>query len=379
MEPRLRGRPVAITAVNSNSGCCVAVSVEAKRYGVMTGTHVRDAKRLCPDIVLLPSRHRLYVRFNLRVGSIFDRLAELERIRSVDEFQLRLSGEATELEGAARLVQAMRAHVAREVGPTIRFSAGIGPNHLLAKMASKLEKPDGFQWLSPRNMPDRIAHLALDDLPGISGGIKAKLYRAHIWDAPALYALDPRHARMIWRSVEGERFVRALQGMDIPLQETTRGGYGNSKVLSPAFRSPREAYLVGRWLVEKAGARLRRDGRVASRFSLFLHLDQHRSWRGSIKCAPTQDTSIFLALHRTLWREAWAKQRPRQVLSLTVQMEEVSMLTERTGDLLIPLSPAETTRGERVSATADLINRRFGAETIRFGVNAPHHGFFERG
>lgn len=61
---------------------------------------------------------------------------------------------------------------------------------------------------------------------------------------PALCRLDPRHAWLIWRSVEGERFVRMLQGMDIPLVATERGGFGNSKVLSPEYRDPRRAYLV---------------------------------------------------------------------------------------------------------------------------------------
>lgn len=54
------------------------------------------------------------------------------------------------------------------MGECLRFSADIGPNHLLAKFAGKPEKPDRFQWLSPANMRERLPHLALDDLPGIS-------------------------------------------------------------------------------------------------------------------------------------------------------------------------------------------------------------------
>lgn len=82
--------------------------------------------------------------------------------------------------------------------------------------------------------------------------------------------MDPRHARVIWNSVEGERFVRMLQGMEVPLVETQRGGYGNSKVLAPDFRRPLEAYMASRWLIERATARLRRDGRVAARLTLHM-------------------------------------------------------------------------------------------------------------
>lgn len=117
LDPALRGRPVAITAVDSDAGACVAASYEAKAYGVKTGTRVADARRMCPGIVFRPSRHRLYVRFNLAIADVLDRHAELTHIRSVDEFQLALSGDALTLDGAAELVARLKAAVAAEVGP----------------------------------------------------------------------------------------------------------------------------------------------------------------------------------------------------------------------------------------------------------------------
>lgn len=378
-HPALRGKPVAITAIDANSGSCVACSYEAKAFGIKTGTPVWEAKRLCPGITFLPSRHRLYVRYNLRISNILDEMAEVERIRSIDEFQIRLSGLQSEQAGAFELVRQMKARVANEIGSSIRFSAGLGPNPLLAKIAGKIHKPDGCEWLSPRNMPDRIAHLKLDDLPGISKGIKAKLFAARVYDIPALYALDPRHARMIWRSVEGERFVRALQGADIPIVETQRHGYGNSKVLSPENRPVPKAYLVGRWLVEKSATRLRRDGRVAARFVVSISLMPEGGFTRSIKCEASQDTAYFLDLHRSIWRHLWPSLRGRQVISVGVQLADVSLLEDRPGDLFAPRGPAALTQGEKVSGVVDLINRRFGAGSIQYGLNQPHPGFFERG
>lgn len=117
LDPALRGKPVGITAVDSDSGACVAASYEAKAYGVKTGTLVRDARRLCPGIVFRPSRHKVYVQFNLAISDILDQYAELTHIRSVDEFQLALSGEAQTLNGARQLVSSLKAAVAREIGP----------------------------------------------------------------------------------------------------------------------------------------------------------------------------------------------------------------------------------------------------------------------
>lgn len=381
LNPQIRSRPVAITAMEGLHGSCVAASYEAKAYGIKTGTSVRDAKRLCPDVVLLPSRHRLYVRYNLKVAAVLDRYAELERIRSVDEFQIALSGASTTLDGAFDLVRLLKAKVAEEVGECLRFSAGIGPNHLLAKIAGKLEKPNGCQWLGPDNMPQRISHLALDDLPGISKAMRSRLEAADVHSVTALCRLDPRHARAIWASVEGERFVRSLQGEAITLTETQKGGFGNSKILAPEFRNPRSAYLVSRWLVEKATARMRREGWVAGSFGLQLAIMDAPNWGRNISCAQSQDTAYFLRINRAMWRHLWQRKVLQQgaIMSVGVQLGHVERAERRNGDMLRGLTPGQQTRGERVSAAVDYLNNRLGQGTVSWGINQPHPGFFERG
>ncbi len=377
-EPALRGRPVGVTAVSADSGAIVAASYEAKAYGVRTGTRVGEAKLLCPGIVLRPSRHRLYVRVNQKIAAVLDELAELERIRSVDEFQVALGGCTAEVGNALDLGRRMKAAIKERVGSELRCSIGIGPNHLLAKIAGKLEKPDGLVWLAPENLPARIAHLHLDDLPGISRGTKAKLNKAMIWDVAALYALDPRHARHIWHSVEGERFVRALQGENIPLLDTKRNGYGTSKVLAPAYRVPEQALLVGRWLVEKAAERMRRDTYCARRFSLQARFLPVGGWSGSQTFTHSQDTRLFLAVYDRLWRTLLTK-RPRIIGSVSVHLGDVLPLSERSGELFLPLNPAEPSRNERLAAAVDRINHRYKTRLVTFGMQQDHPGFFEKG
>jgi DNA polymerase-4 len=382
VEPALRGRPVGITAVEAESGCVVAASYEAKAFGVKTGTRVYEARRLCPGIVFRPSRHRLYVRYNQRIAAVLDSMAELERIRSVDEFQIVLGGTTSKLDAAIDLTRRLKSAVLAQVGSQLRFSAGLGPNHLLAKIAGKLEKPDGLQWLAPENMPGRIEHLKLDDLPGISRGIHKRLLDADIWSMRQLYSLDPRHARMIWRSVEGERFVRALQGEDIPIIETQRSSYGNSKVLAPKYRSPRMAYLVGRWLVEKSAERLRRDGYCAPRFCLSVSFMQAGGWSGAVTCTATQDTGVFLRLLDHLWsRVAGRSPVFGSVLirSIGVRMTDIIRLQDRPAELFLPLEAGRRNQGEKLSSVVDQINRRYGHGTVRFGVRQDHPGFFDRG
>lgn len=149
LDPSLRGRPVAITAVDSDASACVAASYEAKAYGIRTGTRVAEACRLCPHIIFRPSRHRLYVRYNLAVADVLDRHAELTHIRSVDEFQLALSGPAETLDGAEDLVRRLKSAVATEVGV---------PMSLKFRLAGILVKYDALLSPPPARAGFKLAH-----------------------------------------------------------------------------------------------------------------------------------------------------------------------------------------------------------------------------
>jgi len=379
-NPELRGRPVAITAIENEAGCVVAASSEAKAFGVKTGTRVYEAKQLCPGIVFRPSRHRLYVRYNQQIAEAIDRIADLERIRSIDEFQVGLGGIQANLDHACQIALEIKQAIFSNVGTELHCSIGIGPNPLLAKIAGKLIKPDGLEWLGPENMPERIAYLALDELPGISKGTLAKLNRAGIHDIESLYELDPRHARLIWHSIEGERFVRSLQGENVPITSTKRGGYGNSKVLAPQYRARAKAKMVGRWLMEKSAERLRRDQYCTRRVGLSLRFFSSGYWAKHQTCFPTQDTRQLLHIYETLWGEMTKEtEHKRGVVSVSVQLGNIQPLTERSGELFTPGRPGQQTKNEVLSVAIDRINRKYQTRIVRYGEHQEHFGFFERG
>ena len=211
-DSRLRNKPVAITALENDYGCVVAASYEAKAYGVRTGTRVYEAKALCPGIHFRQSRHRLYAKYNKYISYLLDDVAELESIRSIDEFQIYLGREHSNLSKALGLATRIKSLIREAVGVEVRLSIGIAANPLLAKIASKLNKPDGLQWLCKENMPSRIRHLALEDLPGISRGIKRRLLGARIYSVEDLYCMDPRHARIGMEIYRRREICQSVKG-----------------------------------------------------------------------------------------------------------------------------------------------------------------------
>lgn len=377
-KPSLRGKPVGITAIESESGAVVAASYEAKRYGIQTGTKIREARRRCPDIIFRPSRHRAYVKVHRHISAVIDRVAELERVRSIDEFQVALGGSTSCLKEAHALARRLKQAIRSEVGEHIGCSIGIGPNHLLAKIAGKLKKPNGLDWLAPENMPGRIAHLKLRDLPGISDGVRKRLAWAGVGNVRALYALDPRHARMIWKSVEGERFVRALQGENIPLPPARRNTFGQTKVLAPEFRRPDKARLVGRWLVEKATERLRHHGYCTREFGFQCRLPPTGQWTRFRRFGASQSTREMLEHYEVLWQRMSQRLPGHPVLSVSVQLGKLLPLSERPGEMLLPLEPGRPSDTEKLGRAIDGLNRRFGNRVITYGQQLEHPGYFER-
>lgn len=232
--------------------------------------------------------------------------------------------------------------------------------------------------VAPENMPGRIAHLKLGDLPGISDGISKRLAKARVNDIPSLCALDPRHARLVWNSVEGERFVRALQGAHVPLVETGRNGFGQVKVLAPGFRDPERARLVGRWLVEKATERMRWYGYCAGQFALQCRIVPLGQWTRFRRFGPSQSTRDMLAHYEVLWQKMLARVTPRPILSVGVHLGNLLPLSQRSGEMLPPLEPGQPGDTERLGSVIDNLNRRYGARMVTYGMQLEHPGYFER-
>ena len=167
LNPALRGRPVGVVPVMADSSSCIAASYEAKAFGVRTGTRVADAKRLCPDIVLVLADHAKYVQVHQQAVAVVDRVVPVQQVLSIDEMACELSGRWRERERAVALAQQLKAALLREIGSCMRTSVGIAPNTLLAKLASNMHKPDGLTVIEQHEVPERLYGLPVSALNGV--------------------------------------------------------------------------------------------------------------------------------------------------------------------------------------------------------------------
>jgi DNA polymerase-4 len=367
-EPLLIGRPVGVLTTDAPNAACIAASVDAKRCGVKMGTRQDEARQLCPDIVFRPVKHDICVRYHHAILRAVETVVPVHRVWSIDECSCLLMGAEQELERALEIGRALQAAVLAQVSPALRCSVGLGPTRLLAKVAAGLQKPAGLNWLLPHVLPERIAHLTLDDLPGISWRMKARLEAAGIADVPALYALDPRRARTIWGNVAGERFLRELRGQTVVWPMTQRGMIAHGQVLTGGNKTAEGARLVARRLLVKAAARLRREGFLARSLSVSLQLENgaRSGHEGQIKA--TDDTFFLLETLDRYWRRLTVS-RPK---AIHVVLGGLLPLAQAAGDLFDPPEQAGVSRRTDLCRAIDKLNQRFGQDTVRFGQLPPH-------
>jgi DNA polymerase IV len=367
LTPELRGRPVGVIPLPSEHTCLIAASREAKAFGFKVGTPVRDARRICPDIVIVPARPEAYVRLHHGIVAVVGRVVPVGAVRSIDEMVCHLL--CNEQARAGDLALDIKTALARDIGPTLTCSIGVGPNELIAKIAAEMNKPDGLVLIRPEDLPDALHGLAVSDIPGIAKGNAARLERAGVFDMRGLLSLAPKHMRAIWGGIEGERMHAALHGGQVVRPPTIRGAFGHSRIIPRDWRSPGRIAACARLLLVKAARRMRREGYAAGTLSLSLRDQDRRQWGREERFAAARDDHSLLAALGRLLRQANADGALTQAKTIYVLLTDIIPDADRPRDLFTTDEMIRTrNRWEKLSEVSDALAARFGDAASMLGI-----------
>lgn len=373
-NPSLLGRPVAVVPILTEKTCAIAASYEAKAFGIKTGTMIYEAKKLCPDLIIVPARHDVYVEYHHAIMEELERHLPIETIHSIDEAVCRLIGDECRPENAIRLAQEIKAGISRNIGPAIKCSIGLSVNTYLAKLATELEKPDGLLVLHLNQLPERILHMGLSDLPWIGRRIERRLQATGVHDVATLWSLSPGRLRRIWGSVMGQRFWYMLHGTQVPPIETKKRTIGHSHVLAPPLRLPERAHLVARRLMTKAASRMRRMGYWSTETGVSVRFVDGDRWRQYAPTQSTQDTFTLLRALDRMWKEMQTIYGRHYIKQVSVVLSRLSNQPDLCPDLFNWLPTTEDRAHSRrisLSRALDGLNRRYGRDTVTLGIQPP--------
>ena len=362
-NPSLRGKPVVIVPADTDTTCAIAASYEAKAFGIKTGTMVREAKQMCPKLILIPAHPKLYVAYHHRFVEAIETCIPIEDVMSVDEVACRLDRTQQTRESARMLALRIKTMMREMVGEKLTCSIGVASNKLLAKLASDMQKPDGLTILHPDDMPQAILHLAPNEICGIGPNMQLRLERAGLMNMRDLWDADAAFLRRVWGGVMGARFHSLLHGMDLPSPSRPRRSMGHQHVLSPQMRTMPQALAIIRQLLSKAATRLRAESFYARRLILDIKWTGHLGYFvDEMRFRETQDTRFLLQSLMTLWLRV-PELKP---LRIGVTLADLVPATAHQLDLF------ERPLNTHLTSAIDKLNEKFGRGTIAFGNSADY-------
>lgn len=156
-HPSLRGKPAAVCGSLSRS-VITSASYEARPYGLRAGMPTQEAKRRCPQLILVEGNHSKYTEVSARIFSLLKEFTPAVEVASIDEAYLDITGSQLLFPSPLNIARAIKDRILIREGLTC--SVGIAPNKLLAKLASRLKKPDGLVVISNEEV-----EAALENLP----------------------------------------------------------------------------------------------------------------------------------------------------------------------------------------------------------------------
>jgi DNA polymerase-4 len=357
-RPELRGRPVVVGA-----GVVLAASYEAKAFGVRTAMSGRQARGLCPHAVVVRPRFEAYQRASDDVFAVFRDTTPLVEGISVDEAFLDVGGLARIAGTPHDIAVRLRRRVAADVG--LPITVGVARTKFLAKVASRVAKPDGLLVVDPEAELAFLHPLPVEMIWGIGKVTATKLHARGIATVAQLAEVD-EHALEAMLGRASGRQVHALSHNRDPRPVETgrrRRSIGSQRALGARYVPPQELDESLVALVDRVCRRLRRARRVARTVVLRLRFDDFsRVTRSHTLPFPTAETAIVLTAVRALLRAAMPRIRTDGVTLVGVAV--ANLADEEPFQLELPFGERGRRGGRALDRSVDAVRDRFGGTAV---------------
>jgi DNA polymerase IV len=358
-DARLRGKPVIV-----GGGVVLAASYEAKAFGIRTAMGGRQARRLCPHVIVVPPRMSAYSEASKAVFEVFEDTTPVVEGLSIDEAFLdvrglrRLAGPAPEI--AVRL----RHRILDEVG--LPITVGIARTKFLAKVASAVAKPDGLLEVPPDGELAFLHPLPVERLWGVGRVTAEKLHGRGLRTVGQVAALDEQILVWMLGRAAG-RHLHALAHNRDPRPVRIgrrRRSIGSQRALGTRPRSFEEidATLVA--IVDRVARRLRKGKRVCRTVVLRLRFrDFTRATRSQTMPQATAKTRVILETARALLATALPL-----VEAQGLTLVGISLTNLEDEDRVQLAIPFERWHDAALDAALDAVRDRYGSEAVTRGL-----------
>ena len=361
LNPELKGKPVVVGGRPGGRGVVAAASYEARAFGLHSAMPLKTAVRLCPQAIFIPGNYHRYSEASRKFMAILADFTPFIEPMGLDEAYLDVTGFESLYGSIHHMAVAIRQRVKDELG--LCASVGIASSKVVAKVASEMSKPDGLIEVARGEERAFLAPLPVGKLPGVGEKTEAQLARLGIKTIGRL-AITPLSVLKSHFGVSGEVLRRHA------------GGIGGSKVEPPGeaksisrettfgkdTRNREFLKATLRYLAEKVGADLRRQGKHAKCITLKLRYADFTTINRSLTLAQATDSDepVFATGLKLMEKALTLGKQPVRLIGIGV-----SNLVEPGGQLALMDSSVQ--RLAQLNRTIDRIRDRYGFTAIRTG------------
>jgi DNA polymerase-4 len=374
--PIYRGRPLMVCHTTSDfcsHGVVAAASYEARKFGIKAGMPVWEARQRCPRGFFVHADIPKYLENSRLIREICERRVHRVEVFSIDEVFLDLSPSLQKYpQGGERwkagleLAKAVKSDIKRELGLTA--SLGLGPNKLVAKMASEFQKPDGITLITPEQLPGVFAPLPVKKMIGVGGRMQRNLKAMGIETIGDL-AASPREV-LEWRfGVMGGLLWKAAWGRDDSPVSPAGGGeeqvksFGHSLSIRGGSEDLEFLQTILLGLCEAVTRRMRRDEYLGRTVSLRVRVGYATGYSRAVTLEEYTDlpSKVYAASRTLLEREASSGLWKEPVTNVGVS---VSQLKRRFEGKQVTLWDCLDPREEKLTAALDELRDRYGEGVV---------------
>jgi DNA polymerase-4 len=365
-RPELRGKPLLV-GPPSGRGVVLTASYEARPFRVGSAMAMAEARRRCPQAIIVPPRFEHYRSVSGTIMATFREFSGAVEALSLDEAFIDMTGAEAWFGDATAMAGKIKDAV-REATNGLTISVGVSATKYVAKVASGFDKPDGLTVVPGDQAASWLAPLPVACLWGAGAKMQARLAEAGFATIGEVAQAGPGALRGLFGEI-GAKFHRLANAIDD--RAVVSGAAAKSISWERTFETDisdvREIAYHVRKAAEQVAARLRRENYTASGVRLKVKTNRFQILTRQHQLdAPCQDGYIFANQARRLLREVVTEAPFRLIGVSAFGLERVDAAAQ-LGDQLDLLSDTLSQRHGRLEQALDQLEQRFGADTVRRG------------
>ncbi|MDQ0205634.1 DNA polymerase IV [Alkalicoccobacillus murimartini] len=366
-RPELKGKPVAVAgSVEDRRGIIVTSTYEARARGVKTAMPVWQAKKLCPELIILKSNFERYRTASRNMFDVLRSYTSLVEPVSIDEGYM----DVTQYHGQIhpyKLAEQIQEQLIRDM--SLPCSIGIAPNKFLAKMASDMKKPNGITILRKRELPEMLWPLAISEMQGIGKKTISKWEKANINTIGELATADSGMIIEKFGSSGLKLQNRAKGNDDRPVNPDSVHDFksiGHSTTLPMDTKNEQKIDTILQQLADSVSHRLSKKEVVAYGIQMTI---KYHDWKVTNKSEklrnPSHSSNDIYQRARALFKRAW-NQEPIRLLGISTY----DLVDKRHAYKQLNLfSQEKDVKDLQIEQAVESLQKRFGQHALVKGAN----------